>query len=61
MLVGMKKTGEITRAHKGKNSSRTPTTTKLKDLDISRDMSSRAQRIASIPEEYYAIRLVSMA
>jgi len=53
MLVGMKEAGEITHAHKGGNSGRGDQTTKLADLEISRDLSSRAQRIASVPEDKF--------
>ena len=51
MLVGMKKAGEMSR---GQPKKKCPTPmTLLKDLKIDRNLSSRAQRIASIPEEYY--------
>ena len=50
MLVGMKKLGEISEGQ--------PRTVGiprqyLSDLDISRDLSSRAQRIASVPEDKF--------
>jgi len=52
MLAGMKKAGEISKG----NPLKVGTPRQLKDLNISRDMSSRAQRIASIPEDKVGLK-----
>jgi phage N-6-adenine-methyltransferase len=56
MLIAMKERGEIT---EGRNS-RTPTRVKIADMDFSYDISARAQRIASVPEEKFEAAIVAV-
>ncbi len=49
MILAMKERGEIS---EGRNS-RTPTRVKIAEMDLSYDISSRAQRIASVPEDIF--------
>lgn len=59
MLNGMKESGEITHAHKGENSPNGAIRTKLSDLNIDYNLSARAQRIASVPEERFEAAIVT--